>query len=314
MPMRRAANALALRLAALLALALASGLSPAGAQAAALRVAVLDFENASADRNLDPWGKGLQSMFITDLSEVSALQLVERARLVDVQRELKLGRSRAIDPSTAARLGKLLGASHLVAGTFTVAGKKLRMDLRLFSVESGAVLLSEKSEGETEAFFEVQKALVKRVVEAVSIRVEPKERAALMRAQTADLAAFNAFSSGLSLFDDRRYEEALEAIKEARRHDQDFKLAEITQAEYERVVAELRAEAVALSAREQAPARKAAREEARVEAAALKRLYDIAERKGDAAREERLVALGALASWLAGPRPQPSAPPAVPES
>ncbi len=290
-----------------------SALSPARASAAALRVAVLDFENASADRGLDPWGKGLQSMFITDLSEVSALQLVERSRLADVQRELKLGRSRAFDPATAARVGKLLGATHLVAGTFTVAGKQLRMDLRLFSVESGAVLLSEKSEGETDAFFEVQKDLVKRVVGAIAVRVEPKERAALMRPQTADLSAFKAYSSGVSLFDDQRYDEALAAIKEARRLDQDFKLAEVTEAEYERVVADLRTEAVALQVREQAQARRAAREESKVEAAALKRLYELAERKGDAAREERVVALGELVSWLGGSRPQPSAPPAVPD-
>jgi len=50
--------------------AMAAMLSSAGARSAPLRVAVLDFENASADRSLDPWGKGLQSMFITDLSEV----------------------------------------------------------------------------------------------------------------------------------------------------------------------------------------------------------------------------------------------------
>ncbi len=293
----------------LAALALTALLSPAISEAAPLRVAVLDFENASADRSLDPWGKGLQSMLITDLSEVRALQLVERARLADVQRELALGRSRAIDAATAARLGKLVGASHLVAGTFTVAGKQLRIDLRVFSVERGDILLSEKSEGETEAFFEVQKALVKRVLDAFALRLEPKERAALMRPQTADLSAFRAFSSGLSLFDEKRYDEALAAIKEARRRDQDFKLAEVTEAEYERAVAELRTEAVAIGLRNQAKRREAEQRDSKVHEEALRRLYEIAGRGGEAAREERVVALGALESWL-----DDSSLPAVPDA
>ncbi len=281
--------------------------------AGTMRVAVLDFENASADKEMDPLGKGLQSMFMTDLAQVSALQIVERARLADVQREMKLGRSRAFDPKTAARMGKLVGASHLVTGTFTIAGKKLRMDCRLFSVEDGAILFSEKSEGEADAFFEVQKALVKRVLDAVSVRVEPKERAALMRVQTADLGAFTAFSKGLSLFDDHHFEEALEAIKEARRRDQDFKLAETTQGEYERAVAELRTEAVAISVREQAASRAKAEEASKVESAALEQLFAFSTRKGDEARGERVAALGALASWLSDRRPSPSAPPAIPD-
>jgi TolB-like protein len=281
------------------------------ARAAPMRVAVLDFENSSADRSLDSLGKGLQSMFMTDLAQVSALQIVERARLADVQRELKLGRSRGFDPKTAARVGKLAGASHLVTGTFTIAGKKMRMDCRLFAVDSGAVLLSEKAEGEADGFFEVQKGLVKRVLEAVSVRLEPKERAALMRVQTADLGALTAFSKGLALGDDRRYEDALEAIKEARRRDPDFKLAETTQAEYERLVAELRTEAVAINLRDKAAARSKTREATKIESAALEQLYAYAGRKGDTAREERLAALGALAGWLSAARPSPSAPPAI---
>jgi TolB-like protein/tetratricopeptide (TPR) repeat protein len=289
------------------------GAMPAQAAPGKMRVAVLDFENTGGDRGMDALGKGLQSMFMTDLGQVGALQIVERARLSEVQRELKLGRSRGFDPKTAARVGKLAGASHLVTGTFTIAGKRMRMDCRLFAVEDGTVLLAEKSEGEADGFFEVQKGLVKKVLDTVAVRIEPKERAALMRVQTADLGALTAFSNGLALADDKRYEEALEAIKEARRRDQDFKLAETTQAEYERVVAELRTEAVALSVRDRATTRSKTAEATRVESAALGQLFAYAAKKGDGAREERVAALSALAGWLSAARPQPSAPPAIPD-
>lgn len=279
-----------------------------------LRVGVLDFENVSNDHSLDPLGKGLQSFLTTDLSQTEALQLVERSRLADVQRELKLAHSGAVDARTAARIGKLLGASHLLAGTFTVLGDRLRIDCRLFAVESGAILLAEKSEGDKDAFFEVEKSLVKRVLEVIEVQPKPKERAAIMKPQTADFEAFRAFSRGLELFDQKRYDEAIAALKDARKRDQDFKLAEVTQTEYEQVIAGLRTEAAALATRDRAASRRAGQAASQVELDAIDKLYALAARKGTDARFERLAALGALATWFAHGRPQPSAPPAIPDA
>src|SRR3954471_22755822 len=67
------------------------------------RIAVVEFTNASTDKDLEALGKGLQSMVATDLAQVPGLRLVERERLKEVEAELKLGRSGQIDKSTAAR-------------------------------------------------------------------------------------------------------------------------------------------------------------------------------------------------------------------
>ena len=126
--MKRLASSVVVVVAAI-AVAMAS-MSPA--RAAELRVAVLAFDNAGP-AEFEALGKGLQSMVTTDLAAVSALRLVERARLDDVLAEQKLGRSGAVDPKTAARIGKLAGASHLVAGSYTVVGGK-------FVVKSGQLV------------------------------------------------------------------------------------------------------------------------------------------------------------------------------
>jgi TolB-like protein len=93
-----------LRLFLLLPLVLFALLLPS-ARAAQLRVAVLEFDNASKERELDALGKGLQSMFTTDLATLQTLQVVERARLRDVQAELKLARGKGFDKTSAAKLG-----------------------------------------------------------------------------------------------------------------------------------------------------------------------------------------------------------------
>jgi TolB-like protein len=101
------------------------------------RVAVMDFTSPGAPADLSALGSGLQSMITTDLAQLSTVQVVERARLQAVEKELQLGHSKAVDPSTAAKLGKLAGATHLVVKTFAVVGKQMRLDGRVVDPAGG---------------------------------------------------------------------------------------------------------------------------------------------------------------------------------
>ena len=129
------------------------GVAHAATEKAPLRVAVMDFTPASTAPEFEALGAGLQSMITTDLGELPQFVLVERARLKDIQAELHLSETGAVDKATAAKIGSLAGASHLLVGSFTVVGGKMRIDARLFSVASGEVALSEKMEGAQTSFF-----------------------------------------------------------------------------------------------------------------------------------------------------------------
>jgi TolB-like protein len=217
----------------------------ATASAAPMRVAVMDFTDAAPDGSLDHLGKGLQSMITTDLSVSSAFEIVERARLKDIQGELKLQRRAEIDPKTAVRIGKLAGATHLVSGSFTVLGEKMRIDCRLVAVDNGKVLLAEKVEGDKAAFFELEKSLVQKVVGSLGAKVAPKERAEMGKVHTADFDAFRKFSEGIVQFDEQKYDEALSSLRQATTMDAEFKLAQVTFAGYEELVSRARASATA---------------------------------------------------------------------
>jgi TolB-like protein len=214
--------------------------------AAETRVAVLEFTNASSEHDNDPLGKGLQSMLTTDLSQVPAIQLVERQRLQDIQSELKLAQGGQIDKATAAKIGKLAGATHLLGGTFVIVGNKMRIDSRLFAVQTGNVVFAEKIEGERDAFFELEKQLAGKFVSSVGIQLQPRERAALTKVHTADFAAFRKYSEGIAAFDDKRYDAALASLGEATKLDKDFKLAASTLEEYTRLIGQLRDKADAV--------------------------------------------------------------------
>ncbi|MSP61080.1 MAG: hypothetical protein EXR72_12190 [Myxococcales bacterium] len=272
------------------------------AAAAPIRVAVMDFTDAAAGGGLEALGKGLQSMITTDLAEVSAFQLVERARLRDIEGELKLGRRGDFDRATAARIGKLAGATHLVTGSFTVVAERMRIDCRMLAVESGQIVLAAKAEGEKAAFFELEKSLVQKLISAAGVIVAPKERARLQTIHTADFDAFRKFSEGIVLFDEKRYDEAVKALREASTLDKDFKLARMTLAGYEELVLKARAGADAAKQAEEELSHLQQDSEAKREAEVVERLFAVARRKGKGAAFERQVALHLLAgAYRLGP-------------
>jgi TolB-like protein len=258
---------------------------------AAPRVAVLDFESSTADPALAPLGKGLQSMLTTDLAQLSALTLVERARLQEVQAEVRLGKEGWADPATAAKIGKLAGASHLLAGTFTVLDGRMRIDARLVLVEEGTVALTATVDGERDAFFELEKDLVRRLVEALSVQAQPKERAGLSRVHTADWEAFLDFSQGIDAFDGARYDAALERLRAATERDADFALARYTLSRYEELITSLRARSDQIETARQELERLEKQKAASGLAGMVGKLVQIAGRTGQAAQRERITAL-----------------------
>ena len=223
----------------LCALLCAAGVARAAGDKAALRVAVMDFTPASTTAEMAPLGAGLQSMITTDLGEVPAIVLVERARLKDITAELHLGESGAVDKATAAKIGNLAGASHLLVGSFTVVGGKMRLDARLFAVATGEVALAEKMEGAQTAFFELEQKLVRKIVDSVGVKLGKKEKADLQKPQTTDFDAFQKYSQGLVLADEKKPTEALAAMQAAVQKDPSFTLARTKVGELQALLASL---------------------------------------------------------------------------
>lgn len=259
------------------------------------RVAILPFDNASGDASLDALGTGIQAMLTTDLSAVSSLTLVERARLAAIQGELALGQTAAIDPATAGKVGKLAGATHLVAGALTVAGPAMRLDARLFDVTTGEVVVTAKIEGERDAFFELEKQLVQQMIDALQAKVSAKERAQVARIHTSDFSAFEKFSQGVFDFDRQRYDEALSALKQAAAMDEEFKLARLTLDDYTDLIGKLRARAALLDASARKQQALEANARAREQQGIIDDLWKVARTTGDEHRLDRLAAITRLA-------------------
>jgi TolB-like protein len=283
---------------------LVTSISAAAGASPSIRVAVLDFQGSgSVGGDYESLGAGLQSMLTSDLTTSSTITVVERARLADVRKELNLGRSGAVDPKTAAKLGHLAGASHLVTGTFTLVGNKLRLDARVIDVKTGQVALATNADGDRETFFELEKKVAGAIIAQLGVTLTPKERASFARVQTADWEAFRKFGDGLRLFDDGEYDRSLEALRQATARDQEFRLASSTLETYERLAREVRGRAGVIEAEQQAKVALARRQLREQDQAVVDRLVALAAHKegGAAARARRAAALYLIVRVLDDP-------------
>lgn len=126
---------------------------PLSAQAAANTrptIAVMYFTNGALVDNASyaPLSKGMAEMLITELSQNSAVRVVERDRLQSLIEEQNLQNSDRVDKETAVKLGKTLGARHMLMGTFVIDPKKnMRIDVRAVNTETSQIEYTESVTG-----------------------------------------------------------------------------------------------------------------------------------------------------------------------
>lgn len=101
--------------------------APVAAEAQAKTViAVLPFDNNSIGKDradFDGIGKGMADMLITDMAQNGNITVVDRDRIQALLTEQNLVKSGAIDPQTAIRLGKMIGAQYMITGGFMSDGR-----------------------------------------------------------------------------------------------------------------------------------------------------------------------------------------------
>jgi len=125
--------------------ALAAAL-PLGAQQGDSRpgIAVLPFENGGSygqDReNYEALRRGIAGLLISHLAQNPSIRLVERSESQRLLDEQSLGAAGRVDRETAARVGRLVGARYMIAGTFIDLYGDFRVYARIIDVETGEIL------------------------------------------------------------------------------------------------------------------------------------------------------------------------------
>lgn len=207
--------------------------APAPAPAAPA-VAVLYFDFQGKKPELEVLRKGLAQMLISDLSSGTGYQLVERDRLEEVLAELKLGQSKKLDPASAAKVGKLLGAKYLVLGSYFELMDALRIDARVVEVETGKVIRSVGGHGLPDDFFALEQRLAQELgviletqLPPASAGSPPKKKPAPAKPKKLGLATAVKYSRALDAKDRKDPATAKKEMKAVLEEQPDFALAQL---------------------------------------------------------------------------------------
>ncbi|MBI5410915.1 MAG: hypothetical protein HZA21_02880, partial [Nitrospirae bacterium] len=142
-----------------------SGASSAAKFPSSLVVSVLYFEDRTRNPELGWMKKGLADMLVAELARIPSVLVVQRQRLEEVVREQTLQLSGRVADESTVRIGRLAGATVLVAGSVTATNGQLRIDAQVMGVEQGTVLGTAVAEGKVTEVSSVARSLVAKVVE-----------------------------------------------------------------------------------------------------------------------------------------------------
>jgi TolB-like protein len=178
------------------------------ASAATPTVAVLPFRDLSGGKA--SVGEAIRETVTSDLKTLGGVRVVERAQLDRVLGEQHL-QATDVDPATAARLGKLLGATLIAVGAYQQAAADVRLTARFVQVETGEIVGTAKVDGRASDFFRLQDKVTAELLRSAGLgqrvhKITERARAPLKSMHTLEL-----YGDALVAENDSKKKELLEA-------------------------------------------------------------------------------------------------------
>ncbi len=183
-----------------------------------LRVVVLPFENLTR-QDQDAWlSQSFAESLTMGLTQVKALQIIERSQIDKLLKEQQFSQSAFADPQSAPTLGKMLGANVVAVGSFQKMGEQLQANVRFVDVETGKIDNQRiaQVEGAFSQIFKLQKDLAQTMVQQLDVKTSPAEVSQVNAAMTttSSTEAHRLYIEGLTYL---RYEGKVN-LEQAEKH------------------------------------------------------------------------------------------------
>ncbi|MBI3448400.1 MAG: protein kinase [Acidobacteria bacterium] len=175
--------------------------TPRAAERRERSVAVLPFENASADAESRYFSDGVTEGIIVDLSRIANLKVV-----------MPPGGPEPTAATDTLGLARKLSVETLLEGTVRRDAATVRVSARLRSVPEGRVLWADKYTRGMSDVFGLQDEVSHQIAQALEIELTRTEAERIARVPTTNLEAYDAYLRGRELLRQRRPQETRGAI------------------------------------------------------------------------------------------------------
>ena len=156
-------------------------------------VAVLPFENLSADPQNAFFASGVQDEILLNLSKVADLKVISRTSVM----QYKAGAERSMQD-----IAKELGVSHILEGSVERDGSRVRLRAQLIDARTDSHIWAEQYDRDVADVFAIQTEIAKAIVDQLEAKLSPTEKAAIEKPPTTDLVAYDKYLRAEELFAD----------------------------------------------------------------------------------------------------------------
>ena len=148
-----------------------------------MSICILPFANMSGDPEQEYFSDGISEDITTDLSKISALEVVARNTAFGFK-------GQSADVKEVARQ---LSVSHVLEGSVRKAGNRIRINAQLIDGTTGKHLWADRFDRDLTDVFEIQDEISKAIVEALQVRLLPQEKEAIQDRGTANVDAYSLY-------------------------------------------------------------------------------------------------------------------------
>jgi TolB-like protein/Tfp pilus assembly protein PilF/tRNA A-37 threonylcarbamoyl transferase component Bud32 len=147
-------------------------------------IAVLPFENLSADPENAFFADGVQDEILNDLAKVADLKVISRTSVMQYRSGAKRNLRQIADE---------LGVAHVVEGSVQRAANRVRVTAQLIDAKTDTHLWVERYDRPLDDVFAIQSEIAKAIAAQLQAKLSPREKAAIAERPTANLAAYDLY-------------------------------------------------------------------------------------------------------------------------
>ena len=149
----------------------------------AVSVCILPFQNMSGDGEQEYFSDGISEDITTDLSKVSALEVIARNTAFTFK-----GQS-----VNVCEVAKKLGVTHVLEGSVRKAGNQVRISAQLIDGRTGGHVWADRYDRDLTDIFSIQDEISKAIVAALKLKLLPEEKEAIEKRGTSSPEAYNLY-------------------------------------------------------------------------------------------------------------------------
>jgi adenylate cyclase len=146
-------------------------------------ICVLPFQNMSGDAEQEYFSDGISEDITTDLSKVSALEVIARNTAFTFK-----GQS-----VNVCDVAHKLGVTHVLEGSVRKVGERVRITAQLIDGKSGGHVWADRYDRDLTDIFTIQDEISKAIVAALKLKLMPDEKKAIEKRGTTNAEAYNLY-------------------------------------------------------------------------------------------------------------------------